>query len=77
MLHGTQTDVEQCSLGDTNIVLIDLNTEDQDIITGMSSWINNIVSKYSMDGMRTDMVKHSKSPGAFLHHANVEPGGPI
>ena len=77
MLPGTQTDVKQCSLGNMNVVLVDLNTEDQDVITGMSSWINNIVNKYSVDGVSTDMVKHGKSPRAFLHHASVEPGGPI
>ena len=48
MFPGAQTDVEQWSLGDTNVALVDLNTEDQDVITGLSSWINNIVSKYSV-----------------------------
>ena len=60
-----QTDFEQCSLGDTNVTFVDLNAEDKDIITGMSSWINNIVSKYSVDGVRIDTVKLGKSPRAF------------
>ena len=76
MFPGAQTDVEQCSLGDTNVTLVDLNTEDQDVITGMSSWIHNIVSKYSVDGVTIDTVKHGKSR-AFLRRASVEPGGPI
>ena len=63
MFPGAQTDVEQCSLGDMNVVLVDLNTEDQDIISSMNSWITNMVSKYSVDGVRIDTVKHVESLG--------------
>ena len=77
MFPGAQTDVGQCTLGDTNVTLVDLNTEDQDIITGMSLWINNILSKFSVDGVTIDTVKLGKSPRAFLRRASVEPGGPI
>jgi len=37
--------------------------EDQDAITGMNSWVKKIVSKYSVDGVRIDTVKHGESSG--------------
>ncbi|KAF8511302.1 hypothetical protein JB92DRAFT_3097149 [Gautieria morchelliformis] len=40
---NNQTDVEQCSLGDTNVALVDLNSENHDVINGTYSWINQTV----------------------------------
>ncbi|KAF8532746.1 glycoside hydrolase superfamily [Gautieria morchelliformis] len=71
--YNNQTDVEQCSLGDTNVALVDLNTENQDVINGMYSWINQTVQKYSVDGVRIDTVKHIRKdfwPG-FAQSAGV------
>jgi len=75
MFPVTQTDIEQCSLSDANIVLVDLNMEDQDVISGMNPWITNIISKYSVDGVRIDTVKHSES----LSHSCMAqvPGHPM
>ncbi|KAF8583476.1 glycoside hydrolase family 13 protein [Ramaria rubella] len=56
--YSNQTDVEQCSLGDTNVALADLNTEDPDVVNGMYSWIKETVQKYGADGVRIDTVKH-------------------
>jgi alpha-amylase len=49
--------VEQCSLGDTNVALVDLDTENQDVINGMYSWINQTVQTYRVDGVRVDTVR--------------------
>lgn len=56
--YNNQTEVEQEWLGDTNLPLADLNTEDQDIVNTMYSWINGLVSNYSADGLRIDTAKH-------------------
>ncbi|KAI0713053.1 glycoside hydrolase family 13 protein [Cerioporus squamosus] len=56
--YTNQTDVEQCWLGDTKVPLADLNTEDDDVVSKMNSWIKGLVSDYSVDGVRIDTVKH-------------------
>lgn len=56
--YNNQTEVEQEWLGDTNLPLADLNTEDQDIVNTMYSWINGLVGNYSVDGLRIDTAKH-------------------
>lgn len=55
---NNQTDVEQCSLGDTNVALVDLNTENQSVVDTWYSWINQTVQKYGADGVRIDTAKH-------------------
>src|SRR6266481_25243 len=62
MFPGAQTDIKQCSLSDVNVVLVDLNMEDQDVISGMNLWITNIISTYSVDGVRIDTVSPSVIP---------------
>lgn len=56
--YNNQTDVEQCWLGDSNLPLADTNTEDDDNVSALYSWIKNLVSTYSADGIRIDTVKH-------------------
>ena len=56
--YSNQTNVEQCWLGDKNVPLVDLNTEDDNIVSTMNSWIKGLVSDYSIDGVRIDTVKH-------------------
>lgn len=55
---GNQTRVEQCWLGDTNLPLADINTEDQSIVQFWYDWIGNLVKNYTVDGVRIDTVKH-------------------
>ncbi|KAI0798144.1 glycoside hydrolase family 13 protein [Abortiporus biennis] len=55
---NNQTAVEQCWLGDTNVPLADLNTESDSVVSTWNSWVSNIVSTYSIDGLRIDTVKH-------------------
>ncbi|KAI0365853.1 glycoside hydrolase family 13 protein [Pilatotrama ljubarskyi] len=72
--YDNQTEVEQCWLGDKNVPLVDLNTEDDNIVSTMNKWISTLVSDYSVDGVRIDTVKHvrkdfwpdfAKSAGVF------------
>ena len=56
--YDNQTEVEQCWLGDKNVPLVDLNTEDDAIVKTMNTWIQGLVSNYSVDGVRIDTVKH-------------------
>ncbi|KAI0655767.1 glycoside hydrolase family 13 protein [Cubamyces menziesii] len=72
--YDNQTEVEQCWLGDKNVPLVDVNTEDADIVKTMNTWISTLVSNYNVDGVRIDTVKHvrkdfwpdfAKSAGVF------------
>lgn len=56
--YNNQTDVEQCWLGDASLPLLDLDTEDSTIVSTMNTWIKNLVSEYSIDGIRIDTAKH-------------------
>ncbi|KIK65914.1 glycoside hydrolase family 13 protein [Collybiopsis luxurians FD-317 M1] len=56
--YNNQTDVEQCWLGDAGLPLLDLDTENSTVVSTMYSWIKNLVSEYSIDGLRVDTAKH-------------------
>jgi alpha-amylase len=56
--YNNQTDVEQCWLGDTNLPLADVNTENDEIVSTYYAWIKTLVGNYSADGIRIDTVKH-------------------
>lgn len=71
--YNNQTDVEQCWLGDNNVPLPDVDTEDQAVVDTMNNWIKGLVSNYSVDGLRIDTVKHIRKdfwPG-FASNASV------
>ncbi|THH31734.1 hypothetical protein EUX98_g2466 [Antrodiella citrinella] len=53
-----QTAVEQGWLGDTNLPLPDIDTEDPNIVSTYNTWVGQLVSNYSVDGLRIDTVKH-------------------
>ncbi|KAI0753795.1 glycoside hydrolase family 13 protein [Fomes fomentarius] len=53
-----QTEIEQCWLGDTNLPLADLNTEDDEVVKTLYAWIQKLVGEYGIDGVRIDTVKH-------------------
>lgn len=55
---NNQTQVEQCSLGDSTVALIDINTESDNVVNTYNAWIKNLTSVYSIDGIRIDTVKH-------------------
>ncbi|KAH8690677.1 glycoside hydrolase superfamily [Talaromyces proteolyticus] len=56
--YSNQTNVEDCWLGDTTVSLPDLNTELSSVQTIWYDWVAEIVSNYSIDGLRIDTVKH-------------------
>ncbi|GAW04971.1 glycoside hydrolase family 13 protein [Lentinula edodes] len=56
--YNNQTNVEQCWLGYSGLPLLDLDTENSTTVNIMYNWIKNLVSDYSIDGLRVDTVKH-------------------
>lgn len=55
---GDPNSEQNCWLGDTNVTLPDLDTTNQKVITGYSSWIKDLVQEYNLDGLRIDAAKH-------------------
>lgn len=55
---GNQTNVEQCWLGDNDLPLADVNTEDPTVVQTLYDWIGALVKEYDADGVRIDTVKH-------------------
>ncbi|WVR07490.1 hypothetical protein IAU60_004532 [Kwoniella sp. DSM 27419] len=57
--YNNQTNVEECWLGDSQVALVDLNTDlSADVKSYWNSWIQSLVSNYSVDAIRIDTVKH-------------------
>ncbi|KAJ9108825.1 hypothetical protein QFC21_000145 [Naganishia friedmannii] len=56
--YTNQTQVEVCWLGDENVALADVNTEDPTIVSTYNAWIKNLVATYDFDAIRIDTVKH-------------------
>ncbi|KAJ7079507.1 glycoside hydrolase family 13 protein [Mycena crocata] len=56
--YANQTDVEQCWLGDSQLPLPDIDTEDPQIVATLNKWIKDTVEEYGVDGVRIDTVKH-------------------
>ncbi|KAJ5901399.1 hypothetical protein N7504_007393 [Penicillium tannophilum] len=56
--YDNQTNVEDCWLGDTTVSLPDLNTDLTSVQTIWYDWVADLVSNYSIDGLRIDTVKH-------------------
>jgi alpha-amylase len=50
--------VETCWLGDENVALPDINTEDATVVSTYNAWIKSLVSTYGFDAIRIDTVKH-------------------
>jgi alpha-amylase len=54
-----QTEIEQFWLGTENgVSLPDLNTEIPEVYNTLYEWIQELVQKYGIDGLRLDTVKH-------------------
>nr|POE74640.1 acid alpha-amylase [Quercus suber] len=60
--NSSPLNTEQCWLGDTVVPLADLRTEDDDVRQIYDHWISEMVTNYSIDGLRIDTA------------INVEPG---
>lgn len=49
---------QYCWTGDDIVALPDLNTEDDRVQTILEMWIQQMISTYSIDGLRLDAAKH-------------------
>ncbi|KKK16279.1 hypothetical protein P175DRAFT_0503862 [Aspergillus ochraceoroseus IBT 24754] len=56
--YDNQSNVENCWLGDNIVSLPDLNTQASAVRTIWYDWIEEIVTNYSVDGLRVDTTKH-------------------
>ncbi|CAD0045401.1 unnamed protein product [Aureobasidium pullulans] len=56
--YSNDTSIRDCWLGDSNVELVDLRTEDTSVAQEYQIWIEQLVSNYSIDGLRIDTVKH-------------------
>ena len=67
------TNIEQCWLGDTKVPLPDLRTEIPKVASGYQLWIHELVSNYSIDGLRLDTVMEVDTDfwAGFLQNAGV------
>lgn len=50
--------MEQCSLGNTDVTLQDLDTEDPNVVQIFNSWIKGLIADYGFEAIRIDTVKH-------------------
>ncbi|KAI1790754.1 alpha-amylase [Ganoderma leucocontextum] len=55
---GNTTSEQNCWLGDTNVTLPDVKTQDPAVVSAYSSWIKALVQEFSIDGLRIDAAKH-------------------
>ncbi|RDW65187.1 alpha-amylase-2 [Coleophoma crateriformis] len=71
--YGDQCLVEQGWLGDSKVPLPDLDTENPTVVRTLYAWINALVQKFGIDGLRIDAAKHIRKdfwPG-FIKSAGV------
>ncbi|EJF62461.1 alpha-amylase [Dichomitus squalens LYAD-421 SS1] len=55
---GNTTSEQNCWLGDTNVTLPDVNTQDPSVVSAYTSWIQALVKEFNIDGLRIDAAKH-------------------
>lgn len=55
---GNSTSVVVCRIHDDYVSLPDLKTEDAHVRDVLQTWIQDLVYKYEIDGIRLDTVKH-------------------
>ena len=56
--NSRNANVQLCWLGDSNVELPDVNTTQPAVRDAYNTWIADLVSTYSVDGLRIDTVKH-------------------
>ncbi|ORY87713.1 glycoside hydrolase superfamily [Protomyces lactucae-debilis] len=60
--YTNATSILECWLGDDNVALLDVKTEDSGIRSTYQNWIKNIQATYNVDGMRIDALKSIEIP---------------
>ncbi|KAJ9136795.1 Alpha-amylase-like protein [Coniochaeta hoffmannii] len=58
------TNYQDCWLYPYGVALADVDTDSDEVVTILSSWVKELVSNYSIDGIRIDAAKHVND--AFL-----------
>jgi len=58
------TNYQDCWLYPYGVALADVDTESPDVVSMLGTWIKQLVSNYSIDGLRIDAAKHVND--AFL-----------
>jgi alpha-amylase len=56
--NNRDANVQLCWLGDSNVELPDVNTTQPAVRDAYNTWIADLVSTYSVDGLRIDTAKH-------------------
>ncbi|KAJ3573561.1 hypothetical protein NPX13_g4659 [Xylaria arbuscula] len=56
--YSNADSIVKCWLGDTNVPLPDVKTEDSGIRDTFNGWVSDLVSTYGIDGFRVDTVQH-------------------
>ena len=51
---GNTTSEQNCWLGDTNVTLPDVNTQDPGVVSAYTTWIKALVDEFKIDGLRID-----------------------
>ncbi|KKF95976.1 Alpha-amylase 2 [Ceratocystis platani] len=59
--YSSQTSIEQCWQGSNTVSLPDLRTEDADVRAFFNTWVSELVTNYSIDGLRIDSAKHQET----------------
>ncbi len=55
--YNNATSIKVCWEGDNTVSLPDLRTEDSDVLSTFETWIANLISTYSIDGLRVDSAQ--------------------
>ncbi|PTU25070.1 hypothetical protein P175DRAFT_0528594 [Aspergillus ochraceoroseus IBT 24754] len=56
--YNNYPEAQQCWTGDNIVALPDLKTEDEQVQSVLNKWIQDMISTYSIDGLRLDAAKH-------------------
>jgi alpha-amylase len=56
--YGSQDSIEKCWMGDSNVPLMDLNTENLEVQNTLNAMIKDLVTTYQIDGLRIDGECH-------------------
>lgn len=70
---ANQTNYQECWLYPLGVALADLKTESDSVASMFGTWIKELVSNYSIDGLRIDAAKHVNDAflPTFLDNAGV------
>ncbi|KAK6435470.1 hypothetical protein LTR95_008339 [Oleoguttula sp. CCFEE 5521] len=70
---ANMTQIHDCWIGDTQVPLPDLRTEDPVVQLGYAAWIANLIPQYGIDGIRLDTVLQVNTGfwSTFLAAANT------